>query len=158
MQEVKDPVKQAHHVEVNHWLRMMGRLQDPVVARLVLGFLNDNPDLRDTHPGAFLLASETVKRDQIRYAKAYAWGKLAKSVSRATGRGTVVAFTGLCMLATAGLSGVRKLKHTMSRPAAPDARQEAPAPTRCTPTHRRCLIRQRRNELHAQRGATRSFG
>jgi hypothetical protein len=150
MQQVnKDPVQQAQHVEVNHWLRMMGRLEDPVVARLVLAFLNDNPRQRAQHPGAFLQASETVKRSQIRFAKAYAWGRLAGSTSVAAGRGVSRAAKGLGMLASSGFAGLAKLVHW--------AQSAMPAKTGGTsskPSTRRCPVR-RRDELHARRGAMR---
>lgn len=151
MQELKDPVQQARHVECNHWLGMMGRLQDPVVARLVLGFFNENMRLRDQHPGAFLIAAETVKRDQIRYAKAYAWGRLARAVTVATGRGTFVTVERLIAMASLGFRAGRKLAHAMSQHSTAQVKAGASAPT-----WRRCVVRQRRDELPAQRGAMRA--
>lgn len=150
MQENKDPVQQAHHVEVNHWLRMMGRLDDPVVARLVLKFLNENPRIRLEHPGAFLLASETVKRSQIRYAKAYAVGKFSRSACSLVGRGIAAATGRVCLLVVAGCSGLQKLVRNMRRPLDADVRQRA-----ASPVWRRCVVRQRRNESHVQRGVPR---
>lgn len=70
------PIKAAQSLDATQWHNMMGRLKDPVVARLVLGYFGQNPRLRDQHPGAFLTASETVKRSHIRYAKAHALGRM----------------------------------------------------------------------------------
>lgn len=49
---------------------MIQRVHDPVVARIFLSTLETYPELQVQFLGAFLKAHETVKRSQIRYAKA----------------------------------------------------------------------------------------
>lgn len=82
---INDPVKEQALLEAQQWLRMLGRLDDLVVARLVLNFLNQNPPLIERHLGAYLTASETVKRSQIRYARSYGCGKAFAQIARGTG-------------------------------------------------------------------------
>jgi hypothetical protein len=52
------------------WMDTMNRLHDPLVARVVLEFMDNSAGMRDRFPGAHLLALETVKRDRMRFAKA----------------------------------------------------------------------------------------
>jgi hypothetical protein len=82
---INDPVKEQALLEANQWLRMLGRLDDEVVARLVLNFLKENPPLIERHLGAYMTASETVKRSQIRYARSYDFGKALAQVARGIG-------------------------------------------------------------------------
>ncbi|MCR6481033.1 hypothetical protein NU688_33085 [Variovorax sp. ZS18.2.2] len=79
-----EPQGSAHSMDATQWRHMMSRLNDPVVARLVLAYLDANPAQRDRYPGGYLQATETVKRAQIRYAKARDWGRLAAFVGRGT--------------------------------------------------------------------------
>jgi hypothetical protein len=53
---------------------MIQRVHDPVVARIFLSTLEQYPDLQLQFLGAFLKAQETVKRSQMRYAKARDFG------------------------------------------------------------------------------------
>ena len=82
---ISDPVKQQALLDASQWLRMLGRLDDIVVARLVLKFLTDNPTLIERHLGAYMTASETVKRSQIRYARSYGLGMAIAQVTRGIG-------------------------------------------------------------------------
>ena len=82
---ISDPVKQQALLDASQWLRMLGRLDDIVVARLVLKFLTDNPALIERHLGAYMTASETVKRSQIRYARSYGLGMAIAQVTRGIG-------------------------------------------------------------------------
>jgi hypothetical protein len=82
---ISDPVKQQALLEARQWLRMLGRLDDVVVARLVLKFLTDNPALIERHLGPYMTASETVKRSQIRYARSYELGMAIAQVTRGIG-------------------------------------------------------------------------
>ena len=82
---ISDPVKQQALLEARQWLRMLGRLDDVVVARLVLKFLTDNPALIERHLGSYMTASETVKRSQIRYARSYGLGMAIAQATRGIG-------------------------------------------------------------------------
>jgi hypothetical protein len=67
-----------NEADAKHWLDLIGRLNDPVVARIFVNVLNDSPLLRARFAGAYLSACETVKRDRIRYAKGKAWGQFTR--------------------------------------------------------------------------------
>lgn len=68
--------------DVSQWKGVVGRLQDPVTAHLVVKFLDDHPQLREKRAGVYLAASETVQRDRIRYAKAMRAGRAAAVIAR----------------------------------------------------------------------------
>jgi hypothetical protein len=68
--------------DVSQWKGVVGRLKDPVTARLVVKFLDDHPQLREKRAGVYLAASETVQRDRIRYAKAMRAGRAAAVIAR----------------------------------------------------------------------------
>jgi len=53
---------------------MIQRVHDPVVARIFLSTLEQYPDLQMQFLGAYLKAQETLKRSQMRYAKARDFG------------------------------------------------------------------------------------
>ena len=139
-----DPVHQVRLVDINQWLQMMGRLDDPVVARLVHAFLSENGAARDQHPGAFLKALETIKRDQIRYAKAYADGKLTGTLVRKATRFALVAMRVCGKLIAAGVQSMKGSgQHRVMR---------AAAPTQVRVVSRvRCPVAQRRAELLGRR-------
>ena len=147
------PIKSAQLLDAIHWQSTMGRLKDPVVARLVLGYLNENPRLRDQHPGAYLMASETVKRSQIRYAKARAWGRVASHLGRA---GALLLIQSIHYAATAFqwcLRGGRSIAQRLRSPR-PATATELPAReagATIVQLHR-CPVRERRSAvLHKQR-------
>ena len=102
---ISDPVKQQALLEAQQWLRMLGRLDDVVVARLVLKFLTDNPALIERHLGAYMTASETVKRSQIRYARSYGFGMTIAQVT--CGIGYVAKATFRLLRATAKSAAAR---------------------------------------------------
>lgn len=139
-----DPVQQVRLVDIHQWLQMMGRLDDPVVARLVHQYLSENGAARDQHPGAFLKALETVKRSQISYAKAYARGKLAGFLAQQAARLAVAAvrFTGKVFA-----GGVRQLSGSGRQQVHLDLR---PVQALASPRVR-CPVTQRRAELQARR-------
>ncbi|CAN7764554.1 hypothetical protein LJR039_007244 [Pseudorhodoferax sp. LjRoot39] len=66
-------------VDARHLHQMFERVDDVVVARLLLAGFNDNADLAKAFPGVLLRAQETVKRSHIRYAKARRYGVLART-------------------------------------------------------------------------------
>lgn len=66
-------------VDARHLHQMFERVDDVVVARLLLAGFNDNADLAKTFPGVLLRAQETVNRSHIRYAKARRYGVLART-------------------------------------------------------------------------------
>lgn len=66
-------------VDARHLHQMFERVNDVVVARLLLAGFNDNADLAKAFPGVLLRAQETVKRSHIRYAKARRYGVLART-------------------------------------------------------------------------------
>lgn len=65
-----DAFVNPRHVDAKHLADMLARVHDPVVARIFLSQLDTHPELQLEFLGASLKAQETIKRDQIRYAKA----------------------------------------------------------------------------------------
>ncbi|MDH0051302.1 hypothetical protein [Comamonas terrigena] len=63
-----------HSADARMLTSMIQRVHDPVVARIFLSTLDQYPDLQLQFLGAFLKAQETVKRSQMRYAKARDFG------------------------------------------------------------------------------------
>lgn len=63
-----------HSADARMLTSMIQRVHDPVVARIFLSTLEQYPDLQLQFLGAFLKAQETVKRSQMRYAKARDFG------------------------------------------------------------------------------------
>lgn len=106
-----DPVKQQALLEARQWLRMLGRLDDVVVARLVLKFLTDNPALIERHLGAYMTASETVKRSQIRYARSYGAGMALAQLAR--GVGSIAKATYRLLRATAMAAGAIRRQYKL---------------------------------------------
>lgn len=64
-------------------VKMISRVNDPVVARVFLCTVEMYPDLKLQFLGAYLTAEEAVKRSQIRYAKARDMGLAAARSKRA---------------------------------------------------------------------------
>lgn len=95
---------QLNEAEAKHWLSLIGRLNDPVVARIFVNVLNDSPALRARFSGAYLSACETIKRDQIRYAKGKAWGQFTRRTAVAVSRVIQWAWRQLKHEASAGQS------------------------------------------------------
>ena len=129
---IHDPVQQPAVLDACQQLRMLGRLDDIVVARLVLSFMSENPRMKERHPGAFLTASETVKRSQIRYARAFGYGKAFAQVAR--GMGFVAKAT------------FRLLRLTVRTTATIARQRSEKVPTPVAPTRivvRRCQVRRR---------------
>ena len=69
-------------VDMQHLHQVLERVDDVVVARIVIAKFDANPRLMDAFPGAHLKALETIKRSQIRYAKAHRFGVRLASVAR----------------------------------------------------------------------------
>ena len=78
-------------VDAHMLTSMIQRVHDLVVARIFFSTLEQYPDLELQFLGAFLKAQETVKRSQMRYAKARAFGIAAMRVkNRAVACGLLV--------------------------------------------------------------------
>ncbi len=73
------PAFNPRSVDARHLHQLFERVDDVVVARLLVARFADDADLCKAFPGAHLRALETVKRAQIRYAKARRYGVLAKT-------------------------------------------------------------------------------
>lgn len=78
----KKPESSPFDVDRQLLVNMMSRVNDPVVARIFLNTLDMYPDLKLQFLGAYLMAEETVKRSQIRYAKAHDLGQATAQVKR----------------------------------------------------------------------------
>ncbi|HVR48335.1 MAG TPA: hypothetical protein VMS38_01250 [Pseudorhodoferax sp.] len=75
----KSPAFNPRSVDARHLHQLFERVDDVVVARLLVARFADDADLCKAFPGAHLRALETVKRSQIRYAKARRYGVLART-------------------------------------------------------------------------------
>jgi hypothetical protein len=64
-----DVVKQAQVADALHWVSLMNRLDDPVVARLVCERLHADRDLLKANPGIYMRAQETIERHVRRVAR-----------------------------------------------------------------------------------------
>lgn len=75
----KSPAFNPRAVDAKHLHQMFERVDDVVVARILVRCFDDNAELCRAFPGAHLRALETVKRAHIRYAKARRYGVLART-------------------------------------------------------------------------------
>jgi hypothetical protein len=89
---------------------MIQRVHDPVVARIFLSTLEQYPDLQLQFLGAFLKAQETVKRSQMRCAKARDFGIAAMRL-----KNSAVACGLLVMKGCTGLVRFLKNEHVKSK-------------------------------------------
>lgn len=78
----KKPASSPFDVDRQLLVNMISRVNDPVVARIFLNTLDMYPDLKLQFLGAYLMAEETVKRSQIRYAKAHDVGQATARIKR----------------------------------------------------------------------------
>lgn len=93
MKNVSQPTVQPSVLEelcrtdLAHWKGLTTRVKDPLTARVIVQALDADPYLRKHRIGVYLAASETVKRDQIRYARGRrcgaAVGRVLKLVAQA---------------------------------------------------------------------------
>lgn len=101
--------------DVRQWQSVVSRVQDPITARLIVQLLDTMPELRSKRVGIYLAASETVKRDQVRFAKSFRRGK-------AVGVGLKLCISALTGTTLAIARGLRWLGKTcgsaLHRPAA----------------------------------------
>lgn len=95
--------------DLAHWQQLSRRIADPVVARLVVRFLDDEPHLREQRVGVYLAASETVKRSQITYARWRRLGVVVGTLLRVS-RKTVVYASGAVALMRAGATSEKLLR------------------------------------------------
>jgi hypothetical protein len=82
MQQSTSPNASAFNprsVDARHLHQLFERVDDVVVARILVASFAANAELCRAFPGAHLRALETVKRAQIRYAKAHRYGVLART-------------------------------------------------------------------------------
>lgn len=89
---------------------MIQRVHDPVVARIFLSTLEQYPDLQLQFLGAYLKAQETVKRSQMRYAKARDFG-----IAAMRAKNSAVACCLLVMRSCMGLVRLLQKKHVKSK-------------------------------------------
>lgn len=75
----KSPAFNPRSVDARHLHQLFERVDDVVVARILVARFDADLDLCRAFPGAHLRALETVKRSQIRYAKARRYGVLART-------------------------------------------------------------------------------
>jgi len=76
------------------WKAVVSRVNNPVTARLIAETLDKDEAAKAANLGVYLSARETVKRDQIRYVRAKAFGHVVGTVGRLSFRAckTVVSF------------------------------------------------------------------
>ena len=55
--------------DLSLWKKLVQRVDDPVIARELVNFFDDNPGLASRRPGAAIAARVTMQRSRIRYAK-----------------------------------------------------------------------------------------
>ncbi|PTT79234.1 hypothetical protein DBR42_21775 [Pelomonas sp. HMWF004] len=55
--------------DLSLWKKLVQRVDDPVIARELVHFFDDNPGLASRRPGAAIAARVTVQRSRINYAK-----------------------------------------------------------------------------------------
>lgn len=70
-------IEELARTDARQWQAVVNRVEDPITARLLVDLLDTMPDLRMERVGVYLAARETVKRDQVRYAKSFRCGKAA---------------------------------------------------------------------------------
>lgn len=113
-------IEELARTDARHWQSVVSRVEDPITARLLVNLLDTMPDLRTERLGVYLAASETVKRDQIRWAKNY---RLGKSVGIAV-KLFISTLTGTTLAIARGLRWLAKtcgLRMSSNRPAVASA-------------------------------------
>ena len=136
-------------VDTKHLHQMFERLHDPVVARLVISFLDADLNLRNAFPGVYLRAHETVKRSRIRYAKSRQLGQTTMSVGR--GCCNLMIHCAKAVKAVALWGAAKAIEARRKRAVARDRASSASnvillAP----PTGRASGVRHERHELHSR--------
>lgn len=95
------------------WMAVAKRANDPVTARVIVAYLDQHPQLREQRAGVYLAASEAIKRDQMRYAKAKQLGQQVAGVARAVYRGLKFLFQ---LARKSSLDGLAKVEqHALPR-------------------------------------------
>lgn len=95
------------------WMAVAKRANDPVTARVIVAYLDQHPQLREQRAGVYLAASEAIKRDQMRYAKAKHLGQQVAGVARAVYRGLKFLFQ---LARKSSLDGLAKVEqHALPR-------------------------------------------
>lgn len=74
----------AAAIDASHLRDVLRRADDPVVARLLLDFITEH-ELQQSYPGAYLVALESIKRSQTRYARAKERGMLVRRLALRVG-------------------------------------------------------------------------
>lgn len=70
----------AAAIDASHLRDVLRRAEDPVVARLLRDFITEH-ELQQSYPGAYLVAMESIKRSQTRYARAKERGILVRRLA-----------------------------------------------------------------------------
>lgn len=68
--------------DLSNWKAVVSRANNPVTARLIVEALEADPATKAANLGVFLVARETVKRDQIRYSRGKRAGQVVGTVGR----------------------------------------------------------------------------
>lgn len=104
--------------DLSLWKKLVQRVDDPVIARELCNFFDDNPEVASRRPGAAIAARVTVQRSRINYAK-----------GRRLGQQVGVAFsllgTATRLVATLVVAGCKAL--AAMRPVQPGERKEPEA-------------------------------
>jgi uncharacterized protein (DUF169 family) len=81
--------------DLAQWKAVVSRATHPVTARLIVEALDLDTATKAANLGVYLVARETVKRDQIRYARARRAGQVVGNVGRLAFRAckAVIGFT-----------------------------------------------------------------
>lgn len=104
------PQASARSADARMLTSMIQRVHDPVVARIFLSTLEQYPELQVQFLGAYLKAQETVKRSQIRYAKARDFG-----IAAIRAKNCAVACGLLVLRSCVGLARFVKYVHVKSK-------------------------------------------
>lgn len=117
----KKPGTSPFDVDRQLLVKMISRVNDPVVARVFLCTVDMHPDLKLQFLGAYLTAEEAVKRSQIRYAKARDMG-LAMARSK---RVALKLLAGIWTLSVAFASWVHKAHKRLKQRRVPQTAEQA---------------------------------
>lgn len=89
------------------WMAVAKRASDPVTARVIVTYLDQHPTLREQRAGVYLAASEAIKRDQMRYAKAKHLGQQVAGTAHVVFRGIKFLFQ---LARKSSLNGLAKVE------------------------------------------------
>lgn len=117
--------------DLSLWKKLVQRVDDPVIARELCNFFDDNPEVASRRPGAAIAARVTVQRSRINYAKGRRLGQQVGFAFSLLGTATRLVAT-LVVAGCKALAAMRPVQPVERKepvaPSAPVVRQEPVAP------------------------------